>query len=204
MAITVPSVAQLADWSGRPEGSYTSFANSALLQATIMFITVTELTPDDIGAMQASQNGGTLHDYDYQLTQQAILSMADYIYLRQPYQQVIASPLTSETIGSYSYGKAQAQVGRNAAALEITGEVTGIVMYDLAVKMLAKRTRAGGVYHSGITIFDGSADLDQTGDTQMLMRVSDGRLVILGPADRDNFDVPFDINAEVFPQDPGF
>ncbi len=137
--IVIPTVAQLADWSGRPEGSYTSFANSALLQAVIMFATVTELTGDDVAALLSGQNAGTGHDYDYLLTQQAIMSMADYIYLRQPYQQVIAAPLQSETIGSYSYSKAQQQVGRNAAALEITGEVTGIVMYDLAVKIMAAR-----------------------------------------------------------------
>lgn len=201
--ITVPSVADLADWSGRPPGSYTTYANSALLQATILFATVTELTSQDFTTMQQNQNAGTEHDSDYLLAIQAILAMGDWIYLRQPYQQIIAAPLQTERIGSYSYSKAEQQTMRNAAAISLSLETTGVVMYDLAVKMLSKRTRAGGVYSGGITVFDGSADLSQTGDTQLLQRTSDGRLVILGPADRDQFDIPFDVNSEMFPMDPG-
>ena len=40
----VPTLAELADWSGRPETSYTSYYNSAALQAAIMFTTLTELS----------------------------------------------------------------------------------------------------------------------------------------------------------------
>ncbi len=201
--ITVPSVADLADWSGRPPGSYTTYANSALLQATILFSIVTELTPADFTTMQQNQDAGNEHDADYLLATQAILAMGDWIYLRQPYQQIIAAPLQTERIGSYSYSKAEQTTMRNAAAISLSLETTGVVLYDMAVKMLAKRTRGGGVFHGGITVFDGSADLQQTGDTQLLERTSDGRLVILGPADRNQFDVPFDQNTEMFPTDPG-
>ena len=72
---------------------------------------------------------------DWQLAQYGILAMADYIYLRQPYQQPIAAPFISEHIGSYSYAKAQAGQARNAAALEVQGESTGVFFYDLAVRM---------------------------------------------------------------------
>jgi hypothetical protein len=198
--ITVPTVVQLADWSGRPEASYSGFATSALLQATIMFATVTELTPDDFGTLAAETDSGG-QTADYQLAIQGILAMADYVYLRQPYQQVIASPLTSENIGSYSYAKAASQVGRNAAALEVTGENTGITLYDLAVQFLAKRTRAGGVSTGGITVFEEGSEIDSA---QMMIRNGDGRICILGPSDRDQFDIPFDVNAESFPVDPGF
>lgn len=164
-----------------------------------MFATVTELTPDDFGAL-AAETDSQGQTANYQLAIQGILAMADYVYLRQPYQQVIASPLTSETIGSYSYAKAASQVGRNAAALEVTGENTGVIMYDLAVQFLAKRTRAGGVYHGGITVFEEGSEIDQA---QMLIRDSDGRICILGPADRDKIDAPFDVNAESFPVSSG-
>lgn len=201
--LTIPSVADLADWSGRPEGSYTTYANSALLQAVILFSTVTELTASDLAAMQQRQNDDGPNDADYLLAFQGMLAMADWIYLRQPYQQIIAAPLQTERIGSYSYSKAEGQTLRNAAAISLSLENTGVVMYDLAVKMLAKRTRAGGVFSGGITIFDGSSELSQTGDTQLLQRTSDGRLVVLGPADRNQMDIPFDVNSEIFPTDPG-
>ena len=191
--LPLPTAADVANFSGRPESSYTAFINSAILQAALMMTTVTELQISDFDQLTAD---------DQLLCQTGIQAMADYIYLRQPYQQVIASPLMNESIGSYSYGKAMQEVARNAAALEVTGERSGVTMYDLAVQMLAKRTRAGGVYSDAISVFDSdhNPDLDQA---QIMIRTSDGRRVLFGPGDFNQFDAPFDVNSQMFPMDPG-
>ncbi len=193
--LALPSVADLAEFSGRPETSYTKFANAAILQATLMFQTVTELQPADMVTMQSAV------PEDYKLAILGILSMADYIYLRQPYQSPIATPFISEHIGSYSYSKAAQEIARNAAALEVAGEAVGVTFYDLAVRMLAKRTRAGGVYSGSINVFD---EGDES-EAQLVVRDSDGRMCVIGPADRDKFNLfaGLDINAESFPHDPG-
>jgi hypothetical protein len=189
--LTLLQISDLANYSGRPESSYTSFGNSAILQATILFQTVTEMQPSDQAAL--SPEDGQLADF-------GILAMADYLYLRQPYQAPIASPFMSERIGSYSYQKAEQEVARNAAALEVTGEATGVFMYDTAVRFLAKRTRAGGVFSGSIGVFDQKPEAPD----QIEIRWHHGRMVILGPADMNKYDFPFGgINAPSFPQDPG-
>lgn len=190
--LAIPTTQQLSDWSGRPLASFTGYAVSACLQATIMLTTVTELEPGDVA---------TLSSDDQLLLQQGLLAMADYIYLRQAYQQVIASPLMNETVGSYSYAKAQQEVARNAAALEISAERTGVVLYDLAVQMLAKRTRAGGVFGGSIRVFEKPRREDS-----VFIRIDrDGdQLVLVGPGDQNTTDnVPFSISGQVFPMDPG-
>jgi hypothetical protein len=193
MAILVlPAISDLASFSGRPESSYTTYGNAAILQAVIQFQTVTELQPADMAALETSV------PEDYQLAFLGILALADWIYLRQPYQAAIATPLMSETIGSYSYAKAQAEMARNAAALEVTGEAVGIPIYDLAVRMLAKRTRAGGVFSGAMTVFEHTKR-----DDEVEIRWRDGRMVLEGPADRDEYDAPFMINGQSFPMDPG-
>ena len=194
MGLPVPSVAQLSFFSGRPQITYTGFASSALLQATLMLTTVTELTPDDFSAMTPD---------DAQLCLNGILAMADYIYLRQPYQAVIAAPLMNETVGSYSYSKAEQEVARNAAALEVQGERTGVVFYDMAVQFLAKRTRAGGVYIGEIQVFE--HHVTRRYDGCEVRRDECGNLVLLGPNnfDRIDFAAFWDVNAQAFPGDPG-
>ena len=195
--LTLPAVSDLANYSGLPESSYTSFANSAILQAVILFQTVTELQPEDLATMQTDD------PEDYQLAEFGILAMADYIYLRQPYQAPIAAPFVSERIGSYSYSKAQQEVARNAAALEVQGEATGVFMYDSAVRFLAKRSRAGGVFYGSIGVFDTHPEADD----QIEIRWHCGRMVVLGPADFNKYDFlqggVAGINAPGFPQDPG-
>lgn len=189
--LTLLQISDLSNFSGRPQSSYTTYGNSAILQATIMFQTVTELQPADQAALSPE---------DAQLANFGILALADYIYLRQPYQAPIASPFTSETIGSYSYAKAQNEVARNAAALEVTGEAIGVFMYDTAVRFLAKRTRAGGVFSGSIGVFDHHPEAPD----QIEIRWHEGRMVVLGPDDLNKFDFPFGgINAPSFPQDPG-
>ncbi len=176
----IPDVTALAFFSGRPQASYTGFATSALTQAVIMFTFKTEIT-------DPSQFAG---DHN--------------IYLRQPYQQVIASPMDTETIGSYSYSKPPAQMARNAAALEVTGEATGVPMFDLAVELLSLRTIAGGVYSGSISVFERPHDRDDRAQFLIRRNCETGQLELLGPADMNQIDFPgfLDINAEVFPVDP--
>lgn len=191
--LTLYAISDLAAYSGRPQSSYTAYGNAAILQATIMFQTQTELQPADQAALSPE---------DADLAQFGILAMADYIYLRQPYQAAIATPFMSEHIGSYSYAKAQQEVARNAAALEVAGEATGVTMYDLAVRMLAKRTRAGGVYYGSVGVFDRKGK--ETDQVRIHWDCKQGRYLLLGPEDFNQVDFPYgDINAPVFPGDPG-
>ncbi len=168
----------------------TAYASQAILQSTLLLSIKAQLDNSDYDGLVAD---------DQAMVNMGILDMAEYVYLRQPYKQLIASPLTNETIGSYSYGKAQQQVGRNAAALELGGETTGRIWFDLAYQLLAKRTRAGGVFSGGITVFEEGSRIDQS---ELMLRIEDNRLVLVGPQDVNKFNVPFDINAPVFPADP--
>jgi hypothetical protein len=188
----VPTIAELADYTGRPVTSYTGYANSALLQATMMFTILSENSVADYAGMPA--------DYQ-QLANMGVMAMADWLYLRWPYQQVMASPLQNETIGSYSYSKPIQEMARNAQAIEVTSEKTGVDMFDLAIRRLAKRQSLDGVYFGQITGFEHYAKDD-------LARVKwdprEGRMVLVGPADVDQLDMQwFDVNSQSFPQDPG-
>jgi hypothetical protein len=192
MTWPVPTLTELAEYTGRAAASYTGYVNSALLQGTMMFTVLTELSADDYSGLSA--------DYQ-QLANMGVMAMADYLYLRWPYQQVLASPLQGETIGSYSYSKPVQEMARNAQALEVTSEQTGVQMFDLAVRRLARRQSLSGVYYGAITGFEHAGRDD-------LARVKwdphEGRMVLVGPADRDKIDVQFfDVNAETSAANPG-
>jgi hypothetical protein len=197
----IPDITALAFFSGRAQASYTGFATSALTQAVIMFSFKTEITDP---SQFAGYNNLSQADAQ-QLATTGICAMADYIYLRQPYQQVIASPMDNETIGSYSYSKPPAQMARNAAALEVTGEATGVPMFDLAIELLSKRTIAGGVYSGSISVFERPHDRDDKAQFLIRRNCETGQLELLGPADINQLDIPgfLDINSEAFPHDPG-
>lgn len=189
----IPTLAEVAEFSGRPEVSYTTYVNSALLQATLMFTTLTELGVADYGAMAAD---------DQVLANTGIVSMADHLYLEWPYQQVLANPLQSETIGSYSYSKPFQVMARNAQAIEVTAEKTGVDMFDLAVRFLARRTRATGVFYGQISGFERFNErYDGVG---VVWDKKEQRMVLAGPSDRDQLDWQFfDISSQMFPRDPG-
>lgn len=198
----IPTTTDLSFFSGRPESSYTGFATSALTQAVIMFSFKTEITDP---SQFAGYNNLTPADAQ-QLATTGICAYADYLYLRQPYQQAIANPMMSETIGSYSYSKPIQEMARNAAALEVTGEATGVPMFDLAVQILAQRTIAGGVFSAAIAVFERPHDRDDRAQFLVRRNCETGQLELLGPADMNQIDFPGfqDINAEAFPHDPGF
>jgi hypothetical protein len=188
----VPTPAELADYTGRPLVSYTSYVNSALLQATMMFTILSELSADDYTGMQP--------DFQ-QLANMGVMAMADYLYLRWPYQQVIASPLQTEEIGSYSYSKPVQVQARNAQAIEVTADKTGVDMFDLAIRRLARRRAMNGVFFGQVTGFEKRARSDEV---WIHFDGESGRLELVGPADRDQYDFPvgYSISAEVFPADP--
>lgn len=187
----VPTVPELANYTGRPTGSYTGYANSALLQAAIMFTILSELGADDYSGMPP----------DYQLlANMGVMAMADWLYLRWPYQQVMASPLQNEVIGSYSYSKPIQEMARNAQAIEVTSEKTGVDMFDLAIRRLARRSSLAGVFYGQVTGFEHFGRDDQA---RIKWDPDEGRLILVGPADRDQYDNQmFSISAEMFPADP--
>lgn len=193
--LPVPTLSQIAAWSGRPETSYTSYVSSAALQSALEFTIASELTPDDYSALPAD---------DRTLADQGIIAMADYIYLRQPYQAILASPMQSETIGSYTYSKPYQAAARSVQTMEFSMTNTGIRLWDLALQYLAKRQRAAGVFFGEVRAFDRET-FDPLEVTMLRTDVITGERVLLGPSDFDKLQIPFmpDINAEVFPHDPG-
>jgi hypothetical protein len=195
--IPVPTLLQLASFSGRDESSYTGYAESALIQACLQFTILTEISADDFSSLAAD---------DMLLATQGILAYADYIYLQFPYQQVQASPLEGETIGSYTYSKPPPVEMRNVQAQELGVTMTGVHLWDLALQYLSKRQRAAGVFYGEVRVFDRDG-YDPTAVTMVRRNRETGELELLGPMDLGRLDVPMlgvpDINAENFPMDPG-
>lgn len=167
MAYPVPTVEELAAFSGRPVASYTDFAAEALAQATLLFVLVTEVTepPTDPELRKLVTN--------------AILQMADDIYLKQPFVAVQAKPFSSETIGSYSYSLRQGAVAFQP------DRRTGLFWWDLA---LAKFIRTDtGMASGSIQVFESTVEFRRT---------ESGALELLGPRDIEPFPsgFPFDYN----------
>jgi hypothetical protein len=116
MSLAPPTVAELANFSGRESNSYGNFAGEALAQATLLFYLATDLSayPDDENLAMLAKYG--------------ILDMADKIYFSQPYKEALASPYQSESIGSYSYSRMTQSVKK--------GDNTGVMWFDMAVGKL--------------------------------------------------------------------
>lgn len=120
--LPVPTVADLATFTGRPQAVLGAFAPEALAQATLLFQFSTKLTalPTDPDRALLAQN--------------AILEMADRLLLEQPYQAISHKPFQSETIGAYTYSKSTA----TALSLKANqGIGTGLFWWDLAVGELS-------------------------------------------------------------------
>lgn len=154
-------IPDLSVFSGRPVAEYTNttYAATAISQAMLLFKLGTCLNewPDD--AMLA------------ELAKQAVLSMADAIYLVQPFQTQLSNPFSSETIGSYSYSK--------VAGAVMGGLPTGIGWFDLALtKLSVCEFEVGTVVPGmggGIEVFDDDG-LFTTGDLP-------GNMKFLSPED---------------------
>ncbi len=178
----IPDVTALSKYSGRPVGSYTAWAPEALAQSTLLFVITTELqVPPDQVADPAK----------YLLALNAVCQMADDIYLKQQYIPMMAKPVQSETIGSYTYNKGLGAFRETPAFLKAQiGHYTGLVWWDLAVREFGSILL---VQSGAITVFDRSTDVELD-DT--------GRVVFIGPSDRDTMTTPFDINAPEWPMPP--
>lgn len=151
--LQVPSISDLTTFKGKSAGYYTSFADQALLQAALLLrirTGITEYPEDD--------------DLEL-LARYAIMDLANLIYLETPYDEVLAKPFSSESIGSYSYSKS-AQAARR-------GEQTGSMWFDLAVSELAS---IGG-------IFDVSSDSISLFEREDYYQDVDGNRFVLGPDD---------------------
>jgi hypothetical protein len=166
--LPVPSISDLATFTGRDASTFSGYADEALAQATLLFTIVTKLDAYPADADQET------------LAINAILEMADRIYLEQPYATSKASPFASETIGSYSYSKLFNQAK--------TGMQLGLFWWDLALDELnqAGRTRVTSGSVSAL-----ERDL-RLGD--------DGRMYVLGPNELDGPDVPYGDNLELNPR----
>lgn len=149
----------LSEFSTRPAESYNDAqVKTALAQATLLFKIGTCLTnlPDDETSLE--------------LAKTAILAYADYIILSTPYAAAVASPFSSESLGSYSYSKSAAAVAK--------GDKTGVMWFDLAVSHLGACDSADGVpSFGGIQVFDSDVPLYQVGDS--------GIFRMLSPKDRE-------------------
>jgi hypothetical protein len=197
----VPAISDLSAFSGRAEATYTGYANAALLQSTIRFTFLTEVTDP---ASFTGYNALTAGDQQV-LALNGICALADNIYLSFPYQGAAASPMNAETIGTWSYTKA-VTTGSGARALaanaiELSQASTGIVLFDMAVQLLSLRTIASGVFHGSMSVFDGGERRPAMGAV-MVYEHGDGHRSIMGPADEDLINFPFDYNGESFPSDP--
>lgn len=152
--LAVPSVSELATFTGRLPASFGAFTGQALEQATLMFSIVTKLSayPVDADLRQLAKN--------------AIMELADRLLLEQPYQSVKAGPFQSETIGSYSYSRST-QTAVTAAA----GIKTGLFWWDLAIDELTVAGQSVLAHGSVKSSIDG------------LYRAADGDVFVASAAD---------------------
>lgn len=130
-------IADLSSFSGRAVSEYVNsgYAATAIDQAFLLFKLGTCLNewPDN-PTMSA-------------LAKTAIMSMADAIYLVQPFQKILSNPFSSETIGSYSYSK--------VAGAVMGGLPTGITWFDLAISKMSVCDISDGIsMGGGIEVFE--------------------------------------------------
>lgn len=156
-AFPVLTVNDLAAFSGRVAEEYTNagYVGSALVQAELLFKLGTclgDVWPDD--------------PTNALLAKMAIVSMADAIYLVQPFQAVLANPFSSETIGSYSYSK--------VAGAVMGGLPTGITWFDIAMGKLSVCDISSGISMGGgieMFEFDGEFTGGRNGNVRFLSPV---------------------------------
>lgn len=149
--LPVPTIAQLSEFSGRPEGSYAAFALSGIRQATLLMSLRTCLT-----SMPYEEDMAQLILY-------GILELADDIILKQPHRETNAKPYSSETIMSYSYSK--------AAQKAYEGKKTGLMWFDLAVQKLSVCGDDSDVASGSVSMFE----------KEGLTADANGRPQVLGP-----------------------
>lgn len=150
--LAAPTVTEMAAFTGRPEAMLGDFAPQAILQATLMFSQLTELSeyPDDPDLTQ--------------LAKFAILEMADRILLEQPYAETRSGPFQTETIGSYSYSKITATSKSPTAG----SRTSGLFWWETALDLLAAKG-ISGLAHGSVRI--DNDDVVYTTDGPMVINV---------------------------------
>jgi hypothetical protein len=144
------------------------------LQAALLLTIVLEQPSDQAGYDAQTPDDRLLID-------NAIMAMADRIYLERPFRQVNGNPFSSETIGSYSYSKGtRMEVTRMSAASKAIGmESTGIMWWDICVRQLAARIDSG--FAAGqVHVFEVNSE-----QWQVTRDPDTGELYLLGPADHN-------------------
>ncbi len=133
--LPAPTVSEMATFTGRPETMLGDYAPQAILQATLMFSSLTELSeyPADPDLAQIAKF--------------AILEMADRLLLEQPYAETRSGPFQTETIGSYSYSKITATSKSPTAG----SRTTGLFWWETALDLLAAKG-ASGLAHGSIGV----------------------------------------------------
>jgi hypothetical protein len=137
------TVEDLAEFAARPRAAFSPFADSALAQALLLFKISTCLSamPDN----QVHQD----------LIRNAILGMADQLYLANQYREAQASPFNNESIGSYSYSKTLRQSFSETAAKISSGGQSGVQWFDIAVELLGQcDVEEDLIMHGGIEVFE--------------------------------------------------
>jgi len=161
----------LADFVGVPVQTLQSRVETALVQSSLLFTIVTEVSevPDE--------------EDKANLIKFAILEMAYDIYLKQPFVDVKAKPYQSETIGSYSYS-----IGSHAYKA-MQGDKTGLMWWDLAISKIGQAV----VISSGsIAVFDRDHNIWSD---------SAGNLVLVGPAEVTNYGLSYNDLNQGYPGD---
>jgi len=137
MALPVYTIKDLEDFANKPAGYFTTFADTAISQATLLF------------KIASCLNEAPSDPSDAELMKNAILDMAWNIYESNKYAATKFSPFSSETIGSYSYSRSMAKIK--------AGEDTGVMWFDLATMQLGvcELITGQGAYSSGgIEVFE--------------------------------------------------
>lgn len=170
MAFPTYTVTDLSQVTGRPTASYTAFAAEAITQSFLLFKLATCLTDWPTDPDQAA------------LARYAVLSMADALAIAQPYALTNGSPFQSETIGSYSYSKAQGAIKN--------GMPTGVSWFDLAVQKLGV-CELGGLDGGGGVASDSIGVFEEDGTFGTKDGDDSGKRYLLGPEQLDDDTDPF-------------
>lgn len=123
-----PTVADLADFTGRPVQTFSGFATTALAQATLMFSITTELEewPDDPDLNLVAMY--------------AVMEMADKLILEQPYTALKAAPFQSESIGSYNYSRTYSLARATAVGAAASEDIgAGLFWWLTAMDLFRQR-----------------------------------------------------------------
>lgn len=165
--LPIPTVAELANFKGKSETFYTSFATQAMAQAALLLSIRTGLT-----SLPEDESEATLALY-------AIMDLGNQIYLEAPYDEILAKPFSSESIGSYSYSKSAQAAQR--------GEKTTSMWFELALERLGNEDGDYEVNSGSISVFERAHIYYDT----------EGRQYVMGPSDIPNpDDTYYYVNAE--------